>query len=109
MAHARKRRVRRLAIPRSVPQDQWAGLTRFQQAVYRVTSQIPKGRTRSYQWVAARVGRPAAARAVGNALGRNPFAPTVPCHRVIRSDGSLGGYSGGLARKRALLRREATR
>lgn len=81
-------------------------LTPFQQLVYRVICRIPKGQVRSYAWVARRIGRPGAARAVGNALNRNPFMPQVPCHRVVRTDGSLGGYAGGLAKKRLLLRRE---
>jgi len=95
-----------IAAPRGVSADAWRHLSRFAQQVYRATCRIPKGQTRSYQWVAARIGRPQAARAVGNALQRNPFAPTVPCHRVVKSDGSLGGYARGPARKRALLRRE---
>lgn len=85
-----------------------APLTDFQQRVYRAVCRIPRGHTRSYQWVAEQIGHPGAARAVGQALHRNPFAPHVPCHRVVRADGSLGGYAGGLARKRALLRKEGS-
>ena len=81
-------------------------LTPFQQAVYAVVATIPKGQTRSYAWVARRIGRPKAVRAVGNALNRNPFAPRIPCHRVIRSDGSLGGFARGTAAKRRLLAAE---
>ena len=80
--------------------------TAFEKRVYAVVRGIPKGETRTYQWVAEQIGRPTAARAVGNALRRNPYAPHVPCHRVIRSDGSLGGFAKGPARKRALLRSE---
>ena len=82
--------------------------TPFEQRVYAAIRRIPRGQTRSYAWVAQRLGKPGAARAVGQALKRNPFAPRVPCHRVVRSDGSLGGYSarGGLRRKRHLLLRE---
>ena len=98
--------TRPLAPPRGVPQNAWARLSRFQQAVYRAVCRIPRGQTRSYQWIADAIGRPLAARAVGNALRRNPFAPTVPCHRVVRRDGSLGGYAGGPSQKRAFLRRE---
>ncbi len=76
-------------------------------AVYNVVRTIPPGKTRSYAWVANAIGRPHAARAVGNALHRNPFAPEVPCHRVIRSDGSVGGFAGGTARKRQMLADEA--
>ena len=83
--------------------------TRFEEQVYALVRRIPKGRTRSYRWVAERLGNPALARAVGNALHRNPFAPQVPCHRVVKSDGSLGGFAGGVAKKRALLRREGWR
>jgi methylated-DNA-[protein]-cysteine S-methyltransferase len=76
----------------------------FQQAVWRACAEIPAGEVRTYGWIAARIGRPRAARAVGAALGANPFAPVIPCHRVVRSDGSLGGYSGrGGARAKALL------
>jgi methylated-DNA-[protein]-cysteine S-methyltransferase len=57
--------------------------------------------------VARRIGRPGAARAVGNALGRNPFAPRVPCHRVVRANGSIGGFAGGPDKKRRLLRAES--
>ena len=83
--------------------------TRFEEHVYAVVRRIPKGQTRSYRWVAERLGNPALARAVGNALNRNPYAPRVPCHRVVKSDGSLGGFARGPAAKRALLRREGCR
>ncbi len=80
--------------------------TKFEERVYAVVRRIPKGQTRSYRWVAERLGNPGLARAVGNALNRNPYAPHVPCHRVVKADGSLGGYAGGPARKRRLLQRE---
>ena len=80
--------------------------TVFEARVYAVVRRIPKGQVRSYQWVARQLGHPGLARAVGNALNRNPYAPQVPCHRVIRSDGSLGGFAHGPARKRALLLEE---
>ena len=79
------------------------GATSFQQAVWKATSAIPYGETRSYSWVAERIGKPLAARAVGQALGRNPVPIIVPCHRVIASEGDLGGFSGGLELKRLLL------
>jgi len=82
------------------------GGTPFQQAVWRALLEIPRGETRSYAWVARRVGRPGAARAVGQAVGANPLPLLVPCHRVVASDGGLGGFGGGLEMKRALLRRE---
>ncbi len=81
-------------------------LTFFQKAVYAATLEIPLGETRSYAWVARRIGAPKSSRAVGNALNKNPYAPFVPCHRVIASDGSLGGFRGGLAKKSRLLEQE---
>src|SRR3989304_9724819 len=83
-----------------------ADLTAFQKAVYRATAKIPKGQTRTYAQIAEAIGRPRAARAVGNALNRNPFAPDVPCHRVVRSDGCLGGFASGPRKKKRLLRSE---
>jgi len=80
--------------------------TEFEKKVYLAVSGIPKGEVRSYKWVAKAVGRPGSARAVGNALNRNPYAPTVPCHRVVKSDGSIGGYSKGIKSKKKLLKRE---
>jgi AraC family transcriptional regulator of adaptative response/methylated-DNA-[protein]-cysteine methyltransferase len=88
----------------SVPLDLLG--TAFQQKVWRALCTIPRGATRSYTELAAEVGAPAAVRAVGTACGKNPIAALVPCHRVLRTDGSLGGYRWGLARKRALLARE---
>lgn len=66
----------------------------FSQSVWRACAEIPRGETRTYGWIAERIGKPAAARAVGRALGANPLAPVIPCHRVIRADGQMGGYSG---------------
>ena len=80
--------------------------TAFQEAVWRELRKIPAGETRSYADIAAAIGEPAAVRAVGTANGSNPVAVLVPCHRVIRSDGTLGGYGGGLDRKRKLLAAE---
>lgn len=77
--------------------------TEFQRAVWRATYGIPYGRLSSYGRLAAAVGKPRAARAVGNAVGANPLALVVPCHRVIRSDGSLGGFGGSTELKRHLL------
>jgi O-6-methylguanine DNA methyltransferase len=84
-------------------------LTVFQKKVYKVILEIPEGRTRSYKWVAWKIGNPQAFRAVGNALKKNPFAPEVPCHRVICSDGSIGGYAGGVRKKKAILRQEGVK
>jgi methylated-DNA-[protein]-cysteine S-methyltransferase len=82
------------------------GFTPFQRAVWEATRRIPHGQTRSYGWVAQQLGKPGAARAVGQALGRNPFPIIVPCHRVLAADGGLGGFSGGLEMKRLLLELE---
>ena len=77
--------------------------TEFERSVWRQLRRIPVGKTISYTQLAGRVGRPNAPRAVGQANGRNPVALFVPCHRVIAADGTLGGYGGGLDRKRMLL------
>jgi len=83
--------------------------TAFQEAVWRELRKIPPGETRSYAQIAAAIGQPKAVRAVGTANGDNHVAVLIPCHRVIRSDGSLGGYAGGLDRKRKLLEAEGAR
>ena len=80
--------------------------TAFQEAVWRELRKIPLGETRSYADIAAAVGKPGAVRAVGTANGSNPVSVLVPCHRVIRSDGTLGGYGGGLDNKKKLLAAE---
>lgn len=84
------------------------GSTVFQRRVYEAVLRIPRGQVRTYAQIARAIGRPKAARAVGQALRRNRWAPAIPCHRVIASDGTLGGYSGrgGLVRKRRLLAAE---
>jgi O-6-methylguanine DNA methyltransferase len=83
----------------------------FYQAVWKACAGIPRGEVRTYGWIAKKIGKPGAARAVGRALGANPFAPVIPCHRVVRADGSLGGYSGrgGIRAKKRLLEREKLR
>jgi len=78
-------------------------LTPFQKKVLMVVSTIPKGQVRSYKWVAEKIGRPGAFRAVGQALNRNPIPVIVPCHRVIKSDLKLGGFSRGAKVKKELL------
>jgi len=83
--------------------------TTFQQKVWTLTHTIPYGETRTYGWVAREIDRPRAARAVGQALSRNRFPIVVPCHRVVGSDGSLGGFSDGLEMKRRLLALEVDR
>ena len=83
-----------------------AARTDLDEDIYRVVSAIPPGETLTYTEVASLVGRTGAARAVGAAMARNPFAPIIPCHRVVGSDGSLKGYPGGLDMKRLLLVQE---
>ena len=82
--------------------------TEFQLKVWAYLRKIPRGSVKTYSQVAEAIGKPLAARAVANAIGKNPYAPKIPCHRVIRSDGSLGGYSGrgGIKTKRFLLKKE---
>jgi AraC family transcriptional regulator of adaptative response/methylated-DNA-[protein]-cysteine methyltransferase len=81
--------------------------TAFQRRVWEALTAIPYGSTRSYGDLAAAIGQPTAARAVARACATNPAALVIPCHRVIRENGDLGGYRWGLARKRALLAQEA--
>jgi O-6-methylguanine DNA methyltransferase len=82
------------------------GCTDFQRDVWEANARIPYGQLRSYGWIAAEIGRPGSARAVGQALGANRLPIIIPCHRVVRSDGSLGGFSGGLHWKEELIRLE---
>jgi len=89
----------------ALPLDLRAG-TAFQQSVWRALLAIPHGSTASYGAVSEGIGKPAAVRAVGAAIGRNPLSVVVPCHRVLGAGGALTGYAGGLARKSALLRLE---
>jgi methylated-DNA-[protein]-cysteine S-methyltransferase len=86
----------------------FSGATPFQREVWRVTRLIPYGQTRSYRWVAAQIGQPGAARAVGQALGKNPLPIIVPCHRVLAHDGGLGGFTGGIEMKKLLLSLETS-
>ena len=82
--------------------------TPFQILVWKEIAKIPYGKTKTYKDLAIAIGKPKSARAVANACGINPYAPTIPCHRVIRSDGKLGGYSGkgGINTKIKLLKQE---
>ena len=82
--------------------------TRFQEKVWAYLKKIPCGSLKTYSQVAKAIGKPLAVRAVANAIGKNLYAPKIPCHRVIRSDRSLGGYSGkgGVKTKRILLKKE---
>jgi len=82
--------------------------TKFQIKVWKYLMKIPKGSVKTYKQVAIGINRPKSARAVANACGKNPYSPKVPCHRVIRSDGTLGGFSasGGIKTKKKLLKKE---
>ncbi len=83
--------------------------TTFQRRVWEALRAIPRGETRSYAELAASIGRPTAVRAVANACAHNPAALVVPCHRIVRTDGGLGGWRWGVARKQELLEREGGR
>ena len=85
-----------------IPLD-FSGVSPFTRSVLTATAAVPFGRLATYREIAARIGSPSACRAVGNALGRNPIPVIVPCHRIVRSDASLGGYTGGLGIKERLL------
>jgi methylated-DNA-[protein]-cysteine S-methyltransferase len=82
--------------------------TKFQLKVWNYLTKIPKGKVKTYLQVAKGIGNPNAVRAVASAIGKNPNAPKIPCHRVVRTDGSLGRYSGkgGIKTKRLLLKKE---
>ncbi len=84
----------------------FSGLTDFEKSVLKELEKIPCSRTTSYQQIAERIGKPRACRAVGNAVGKNPFAIIAPCHRVIKSDGTIGGFSAPLSIKKSLLSHE---
>tara|TARA_B100000700_G_scaffold293078_1_gene353718 strand:+ start:2427 stop:2702 length:276 start_codon:yes stop_codon:yes gene_type:complete len=82
--------------------------TEFQIEVWKELSKIPKGEVRTYKQIAKSIGKPKSSRAVANACAKNPYPIVIPCHRVIRSDGTVGGYSGhgGIKRKKELLQKE---
>lgn len=80
-----------------------SGVSPFTQEVLKATAEVPFGHLTSYRGIAEKIGKPAATRAVGNALGRNPIPVIIPCHRIVRSDSSLGGYTGGVHIKERLL------
>jgi methylated-DNA-[protein]-cysteine S-methyltransferase len=91
-----------------IPLD-WGQMAPFQRAVLEATADVPFGQLDTYAGIARRIGKPRATRAVGNALGRNPIPVIVPCHRVVRSDQTLGGYTGGIGIKQRLLTHEGVR
>ena len=81
-------------------------MTDFAKTVYKLTARIPRGMVSTYKEIACAIGNPEASRAVGNALNKNPYAPKVPCHRVIRSNGEIGGFANGAAAKISILEKE---
>ena len=85
--------------------------TEFQKLVWKEIAKIPNGKVITYQDLALKINRPKSVRAVASACGKNPFLPEVPCHRVVRKDGSLGGYSanGGINKKKEMLENEGHR
>lgn len=89
-----------------ISQKGFKPLTSFQARVYKVCSRIPTGKISTYQQIVKALKNPEATRAVGNALNKNPFAPQVPCHRVIKSNGEVGGFASGTKKKIALLKKE---
>lgn len=91
---------------KKLPPLDWTGKTEFQKSVWRALLKIFSGKTKTYSEVAAAIGRPKAARAVGGACGANPIPVLVPCHRVLAANKQIGGFSGGLDWKRKLLLRE---
>lgn len=80
--------------------------TVFQKKVWNLLTKIPKGKVATYSQIAKALGNKNAVRAVGNACSKNPFAPRIPCHRVVKSNGEIGGYSCGVKKKIALLKKE---
>lgn len=84
-------------------------VTPFQKKVYAACGKIPAGRVSTYSEISRAIGHLKSARAVGNALNKNPFAPRVPCHRVVKNDGTLGGFASGEEKKRLILKKEGLR
>ena len=112
VAHQRRAKTTVLCTPKSARKQGFFKMTlkgtKFQIKVWKYLITIPKGQVKTYKQVAKSIKSPKSARAVANACAKNPYAPKIPCHRVIRSDGTLGGYSGrgGVKQKRKLLRAE---
>lgn len=96
-----------MTLPKTI-QEQMRSYPTFYQKVWKACAEIPKGEVRTYGQLAKSIGHPKAARAVGQALAANPFAPTIPCHRVVGATGALTGYSarGGIQRKKSMLLEE---
>ena len=110
VAHQRRAKTTVLCTLKSARKQGFFQLkgTKFQLKVWKYLKTIPKGKVKTYKQVAISIKSPKSARAVANACAKNPYAPKIPCHRVIRSDGALGGYSGrgGIKQKLKLLRSE---
>jgi len=93
-----------------IPSCEWLNLDSFtplRQLTYKVVAEIPYGQLRSFQWVAKRIGHPGTARFVGTTLARNPYPILIPCHRVVRSDGTPGQFGGGADLKRKMIALES--
>lgn len=84
-------------------------LTKFEHKVWQILKRVPRGKVTTYKVLAKAIGQPRASRAVGNALHKNPWAPKVPCHRVVKNNGQIGGYRSGIRKKIALLKSEGVR
>ena len=84
-------------------------LTKFADKVWQTLKRVPRGKVTTYKVLAKAIGQPRASRAVGNALHNNPWAPQVPCHRVVKSNGQIGGYRSGVKKKIALLNSEGVK
>ena len=89
-----------------VNSERWHLLTEFEKEVYKITAKIPRGKVSTYGQIAEILGNKFYSRAVGNALNKNPFAPIIPCHRVIKSDGKIGGFARGSSEKEIRLIKE---
>jgi methylated-DNA-[protein]-cysteine S-methyltransferase len=94
-----------MSIERAIKSGRLTPAMSFSQKVWAICARLPRGKVATYGQIAARLGS-RSGRAVGQALHRNPYAPAVPCHRVVGGDGSLTGYAGGLPKKRAMLKAE---
>jgi O-6-methylguanine DNA methyltransferase len=102
-------KLRKLKKIKEILTKQTNKYPKFYKKVWLETTKIPKGKVLTYKQLAQKIGFPKAYRLVGIALNKNPFAPVVPCHRVIKSDGSIGGYSKGIKQKIFLLKKEGVK
>jgi len=109
LAHRLRAHLSGVAISYEDIELDWEGVSAWQRTILEEARRIPWGETRTYGWITAHTGLPQAARAAGQALAGNRFPIVIPCHRVVRTDGSLGGYAGGVEVKRKLLALESDR